>query len=334
MSTRTHTSKRRSENSRRPSVQSSLPFTERTSRQNLQTSNPSQTSQVSQSAAWQSLEDDWNSIDDHSITDALENELIDPSFQNPDDLTLENDNDPQSPAFTEQSTSFAANWQHQQQTNNSFDLTDNRPYSNTSSRPRHRETVEESRSSSSRNLSNVNRRIRQEDIADEELFQELRRRAVPLSASQENNISDNTQTTIQQTNQEQDSNVQQQQQTDTETATENSRSNLKRPRIDDFDDFVDFDDFDDFDEDFSEIQNILANPPKERPENTEVSALEALECPICYEQPDIAVAMPCGHLYCSDCAANVVGYNPRCSICRKPVKLTDIRYLEFKLMAS
>lgn len=88
----------------------------------------------------------------------------------------------------------------------------------------------------------------------------------------------------------------------------------------------------------TQLQSILNDPSlgkqnKEKPEDEDFKGLGAVECPICFDSPKYVCALPCGHLYCSNCINKVVAYQHKCSICRKTVKSKDIKFLQFKIKA-
>lgn len=82
----------------------------------------------------------------------------------------------------------------------------------------------------------------------------------------------------------------------------------------------------------SQLQSILNDKSLGKPENEEAfKGMGGIECPICFDSPKYACALPCGHLYCNNCVNKVVAYHHKCSICRKAVKLKDIKFLQFKI---
>ncbi|KAK9326057.1 hypothetical protein V1517DRAFT_335303 [Lipomyces orientalis] len=68
------------------------------------------------------------------------------------------------------------------------------------------------------------------------------------------------------------------------------------------------------------------------------SILSEFACVICFDQPDILAATPCGHLYCYDCifralsaGAKATATTGECSVCRRKVPYKRVLPLEMKL---
>ncbi|KAK9453408.1 hypothetical protein V1511DRAFT_73666 [Dipodascopsis uninucleata] len=66
--------------------------------------------------------------------------------------------------------------------------------------------------------------------------------------------------------------------------------------------------------------------------------LSDFNCVICFDQPDILAATPCGHLYCRDCIYKAVSSTSKatattgeCSVCRRKVLYKKIVCLEMML---
>lgn len=75
-------------------------------------------------------------------------------------------------------------------------------------------------------------------------------------------------------------------------------------------------------------------------DGNEVSAtpLSNFKCPICLDTPEVLVATECGHLYCDNCVFQALRHtrnstksSGQCSICRKTVKYSNVRYLEMRI---
>ncbi|KAK9447258.1 uncharacterized protein V1518DRAFT_421755 [Limtongia smithiae] len=110
--------------------------------------------------------------------------------------------------------------------------------------------------------------------------------------------------------------------------------------IDDDNELDEFEDDDDEDEDGKEDNSQLSDlapPVDERP--TESSTiLSDFSCVICFDQPDVVVATPCGHLYCINCVFRALSSGRKanrtygeCSICRRKVAYKRVVALEMKL---
>ncbi|KAK9376710.1 uncharacterized protein V1513DRAFT_423146 [Lipomyces chichibuensis] len=66
--------------------------------------------------------------------------------------------------------------------------------------------------------------------------------------------------------------------------------------------------------------------------------LSEFTCVICFDQPDILAATPCGHLYCYDCIYRALSAGTKatattgeCSVCRRKVPYKRVLPLEMKL---
>ncbi|PRT56125.1 E3 ubiquitin-protein ligase complex slx8-rfp subunit slx8 [Wickerhamiella sorbophila] len=86
------------------------------------------------------------------------------------------------------------------------------------------------------------------------------------------------------------------------------------------------------DDDILEIVDIADD---EQPAS---APLVNFKCPICMDTPDVLVVTECGHLYCENCvfhalrsARNSTKTSGQCSICRKTVKYSNVKYLEIRL---
>ena len=87
------------------------------------------------------------------------------------------------------------------------------------------------------------------------------------------------------------------------------------------------DDEEEEDEDILAIKQTLANPP----DNKAQKGLKHYECPICFDNPEVIAVIPCGHMYCSDCVFKAIAVKGNCSICRKSVRHTQVKFLELKV---
>lgn len=65
------------------------------------------------------------------------------------------------------------------------------------------------------------------------------------------------------------------------------------------------------------------------------------KCPICMDTPESLVVTECGHLYCENCvfhalrsSRNSTKTSGQCSICRKTVKYSNVKYLEMRLQGE
>lgn len=79
--------------------------------------------------------------------------------------------------------------------------------------------------------------------------------------------------------------------------------------------------------DVQAVEELLANPPEKNAQ----AAFKNFECPICFDNPETLAVIPCGHMYCSECVFKAVAVKGNCSICRKKVKHTMVKFLEMKV---
>ncbi|KAK9240038.1 hypothetical protein V1525DRAFT_396685 [Lipomyces kononenkoae] len=77
----------------------------------------------------------------------------------------------------------------------------------------------------------------------------------------------------------------------------------------------------------------IEEKPRESP-----TILSEFTCVICFDQPDILAATPCGHLYCYDCIYRALSAGTKatattgeCSVCRRKVPYKRVLPLEMKL---
>lgn len=109
---------------------------------------------------------------------------------------------------------------------------------------------------------------------------------------------------------------------------------------------------DEEDDDIQMLSDVLKDEKKSEVYNR--AGLRHFKCPICLEQPDVVGVTPCGkcglsphllqtpeltsgHMYCNDCVFRALCSSDRatetrgeCSICRRRVIYTQVRYLEFR----
>ena len=60
------------------------------------------------------------------------------------------------------------------------------------------------------------------------------------------------------------------------------------------------------------ILPIVFQPPKKE--------IPAKECPICLNNMDISVPLPCGHIFHGDCILDWIDRKRNCPICRLPLE--------------
>ncbi|CCF60552.1 hypothetical protein KAFR_0K01980 [Kazachstania africana CBS 2517] len=90
-------------------------------------------------------------------------------------------------------------------------------------------------------------------------------------------------------------------------------------------------------------QQVIEIPDEEVMSNKESSetpimykAARDYRCPICFDPPEVAMMTPCGHVFCCDCLFQMVNSSRtyrklgHCALCRKDVRLHDIRMLILK----
>lgn len=89
------------------------------------------------------------------------------------------------------------------------------------------------------------------------------------------------------------------------------------------------------DVDVVSVVDMLKEPP---PSDLKAKkGLSSFKCPVCYDEPQNAVVVTCGHMYCSDCVTKALSVGSRatrskgiCCVCRKPVKFSSIVALEIR----
>lgn len=84
------------------------------------------------------------------------------------------------------------------------------------------------------------------------------------------------------------------------------------------------DDYEEDDADVLAVKQLLDNPPEKKTQ----TGFKHFECPICFDHPETLAVIPCGHMYCSDCVFRAIAVKGNCSICRKNVKHTQVKFLE------
>ncbi|KAK9465613.1 hypothetical protein V1512DRAFT_241344 [Lipomyces arxii] len=91
----------------------------------------------------------------------------------------------------------------------------------------------------------------------------------------------------------------------------------------------------------SSDEDFDVNLPPIREEKPVVSStlLSEFTCVICFDQPDILAASPCGHLYCYNCiyralssGVKATAVTGECSVCRRKVQYKRILPLEMKVL--
>ncbi|KAK9361813.1 hypothetical protein V1504DRAFT_389287 [Lipomyces starkeyi] len=88
-----------------------------------------------------------------------------------------------------------------------------------------------------------------------------------------------------------------------------------------------------------DMESWLQNQQRIEEKPTESSRiLSEFTCVICFDQPDILAATPCGHLYCYDCIYRALSAGTKatattgeCSVCRRKVPYKRVLPLEMKL---
>ncbi|KAK9371098.1 hypothetical protein V1509DRAFT_615780 [Lipomyces kononenkoae] len=93
------------------------------------------------------------------------------------------------------------------------------------------------------------------------------------------------------------------------------------------------DEIDENESGFWRDQPRIDEKPRESP-----TILSEFTCVICFDQPDILAATPCGHLYCYDCIYRALSAGTKatattgeCSVCRRKVPYKRVLPLEMKL---
>lgn len=108
--------------------------------------------------------------------------------------------------------------------------------------------------------------------------------------------------------------------------------------------------YEELDDDELAVKETLENPPDVKDQK----GIRHYECPICFDNPETLAVIPCGkckkpcfyfffstafinmnsrlgHMYCSGCVFKAIEVKGNCSICRTPVKHTQVKFLEFKV---